>query len=162
MVNLAEPVELFNFTALGEWVDFNGHMNVAYYVANYDHAVDVFLNMHGIGEDYCKSQQKSVFALENHIHYLREVNPGDNLYIDMQMLGIDHKRTHFFMRMFNRDTATKVSTSELMCIHVDMITRRSSPFPEAAFNKLETLLGQHQALDVPAEVGHVIGIRKKG
>jgi len=46
---------LFETEVKPEWIDYNGHMNVAYYVLAFDHAIDDFYGRLGLGEAYAPS-----------------------------------------------------------------------------------------------------------
>jgi len=77
-----------------EWVDFNGHMNVAYYIVAFDRCVDGMYNRLGIGPAQMAETNCSVFTLEAHINYLREVVEGDPLRIEGRLMDYDRKRVH--------------------------------------------------------------------
>ncbi len=74
-------------------------MNVAYYVMAFDHATDGLFDLLGIGAEYCRRENRSVFAVEQHIAYKRELTRGERLVVSSQLLGFDDKRLHFFQRM---------------------------------------------------------------
>ena len=152
-------------TALPEWVDFNGHMNVAYYVMVFDHATDVFLNSAGVGKDYRDSTGHSLFVVEAHVTYQNEVHAGEELGITTQLLGHDSKRLHIFHHMHrldeNGDIGGPAATNELMILHVDMKNRRASPLPEAAVKRIEALAKARSALPRPVQAGRSIGFKAK-
>ncbi len=152
-------------TALPEWVDFNGHMNVAYYVMVFDHATDVFLNSAGVGKEYRDSTDNSVFVVEAHVTYENEVHAGEELGVITQLLGHDAKRLHIFHHMHRLDEKGGIgglaATNELMILHVDMETRRASPLPEAAIKRIEALAKAQSALPRPVQAGRAIGFKAK-
>ena len=152
-------------TALPEWVDFNGHMNVAYYVMVFDHATDVFLNSAGVGKDYRDSTGHSLFLVEAHVTYQNEVHAGEELGITTQLLDYDARRLHIFHHMHRLDEKGAigglVATNELMILHVDMKNRRASPLPEAAVKRIEALAKAQSALSRPVQAGRSIGFKAK-
>ena len=152
-------------TALPEWVDFNGHMNVAYYVMVFDHATDVFLSTAGIGKDYREATDNSVFVVEAHVTYEDEVHAGEELGVTTRLLGHDAKRLHIFHHMYRLDEngglGGLAATNELMILHVDMKTRRASPLPEAAVKRIEALAKAQSALPRPVQAGRSIGFKAK-
>ena len=81
---------------LPEWVDINGHMNVAFYVLAFDRGVDTFMSRIGITPTYIQRHRASVFTLEIHVNYFRELCLGDPIQIDCQLLDFDSKRVHYF------------------------------------------------------------------
>ena len=152
-------------TALPEWVDFNGHMNVAYYIMVFDHATDVFLDRAGVGRDYRASTGNSVFVVEAHVTYENEVHAGEELGVTTRLLGHDAKRLHLFHHMYRLDgkggLGGLAATNELMILHVDMKTRRASPLPEAAVRRIEALAKAQSALPRPVQAGRSIGFKAK-
>ena len=82
-------------TVLPEWIDHNGHMNVAYYVLAFDQATDAVYETWGIGEHYPAGAGCSVFTLGMDVDYLAEQFAGDTIRITTQLLDWDHKRVHY-------------------------------------------------------------------
>ncbi len=76
---IAAPLELHHETVRPEWIDYNGHMNVAYYVLAFDLATDSFFDFLGLDEAYRETSGNSTFAVEAHITYQRELAEGDPL-----------------------------------------------------------------------------------
>lgn len=143
---------------LDDWIDYNGHMNMAFYNVAFDQALDAVYDALGIGEGYLERTGCSHFTLEAHVTYLREVRRGDPLRITWQLLAMDHKRLHFFEEMYHAEEGFLAATSEQISMHVDMESRRSAPFPEPLRQRIEALLSAHAQLPRPDRVGHVIGI----
>src|SRR5690606_22771781 len=67
----AAPLELWQETIRPDWIDHNGHMNVAYYTLVFDHGVDAFFEYVGLGTAYREGTTGSTFAVEQHIIYNR-------------------------------------------------------------------------------------------
>jgi len=141
-----------------EWIDYNGHLNMAYYHVLFDKALDHVFDLLGIGESYTRSGQGSCFAMEVHVHYLRELALGDPVEIRFQLLDWDGKRLHFFEEMYHADAGYLASTSEQLSLHVSLRTRRSCPFPDAVQDRLAAMSALHRALPRPMQVGHIMGI----
>lgn len=155
-IALAPPLVLHHETVRPEWIDYNGHMNVAYYVMAFDHATDGFFDSLGVGAEYCRREGQSLFAVEQRIAYKREVRDGERLVIATQLLGFDEKRLHFFQRMAPEDGDFIAATMESLGVHVDMTARRASAFPEAAHAALERLRTLQADLPRPVEAGRAI------
>lgn len=141
-----------------EWIDYNGHMNVAYYVLAFDHATDRLLDHAGLGAAYVKAENRSVFVLEMHVTYEREVRQGDPLAFGTRILGVDAKRVHLMHAMHHGTEGWLAATNELVLMHVDLGTRRSCPLPDAARLLLEGIGAAQSALPMPPQVGRVIGL----
>lgn len=154
-------LELHTETVRPEWIDYNGHMNVAYYVLTFDHALDAFLGYIGLGEPYRKRTHHSIFTLDSNVTYDREVKLDDRLRFTTRLLDYDHKRLHCFHSMYHTTEGFLAATTELLCIHVNLDTRRSAPLPEEVLARLHALLETHRALPLPERVGRVLGIHKR-
>jgi acyl-CoA thioester hydrolase len=144
-----------------EWIDFNGHMNVAYYMLAFDDATTTFFEHLGIGEGYMERTNCSTFTLEGHITYDREVRQGDELVFATRLLDYDSKRLHYFHEMYHGGENYLASTSELITAHIDMSVRRMTPFRPETLDRLAALLAEHQHLPRPPQIGRTIGIRRK-
>jgi len=155
------PLSLHRATILPEWIDYNGHMNVAFYVLVFDHATDELFDFVGLNEAYRQANNCSAFALETQVGYLRELHEGDAVRIETRMIDHDHRSMHFFHAMFVEESGDLAATSEWINIHVDMATRRSSNFGPPVFDRLAEVLAAHKDLPRPPQVGRVIGIRRK-
>lgn len=153
------PLELHRATVLPEWVDFNGHFNVAYYVMAFDHATDAFFDYLGMGEAEMKVSGLSNFAAEMHLTFVKELLRGDALRISTRLLDFDPKRVHFFHEMYHDGEGYLAATSELMGLCIDMETRRVGRMPGPYLERLERVKEAHSKLSRPAQVGRVIGIR---
>src|ERR1700754_3945588 len=79
-----------------QWIDYNGHLNMAYYNVLFDRAVDEAYEMMGIGLAYLKAHNHSTFTAEAHVRYLREIHENDPVRVHFQLLNYDAKRIHYF------------------------------------------------------------------
>jgi acyl-CoA thioester hydrolase len=154
-------MEVLGQKVLPEWIDYNGHMNVAYYVLAFDKALDKVCDNLGIGIDYVRRTNHSLFALEAHVTYLREVHDGDPLRCTWQLLDCDAKRFHYVMAMHHAEQGFLSALSEQIALHVDLTTRRAASFPAEIHRRLDDIRHQHRDVPRPAQVGHVIGIQRK-
>ncbi len=112
-----------------EWADYNGHMNLAYYVVAFDQATDAMFERAGIGLDYVQRQNASVFVVETHTRYEQEAHVGEAVEVESFLFGAAGKRLHFGHAMFRSSDGARLATHELLGVHVDMTTRKSAPFP---------------------------------
>lgn len=143
------------------WIDYNGHLNMAYYNVLFDRSVDHVYDQLGIGAEYVRSEGGSCFTMEVHLNYLNELTLDDPVSVSLQLIDYDAKRLHFFQTMTNRQSGEVAATSEQLALHVDMISRRSTPFPEPILERIASLHAAHSQLPKPDLLGRVIGIRKK-
>ena len=110
------------------WIDYNGHLNMAYYNVLFDRAVDEVFELLGCGADYVK-KGFSTFTAEVHVRYLRELHAGDPVRVTFQLLDYDPKRMHYFEQLFHAEEGWVSATSENMSLHVDMAAKKAAPFP---------------------------------
>lgn len=154
------PLATHTGTVLPEWIDYNGHMNLSYYVLLFDHATDSFLDRIGLTEPFRRRHEASTFAAEIHVNYLRELQAGDPVRVTTQLLGHDGKRIHFFHRMYHARAGFLAATNELLSLYMDMSARRVTEMPAAIRRKLTTLARAHRHLARPEQAGNIIGIRR--
>jgi len=140
-----------------EWVDYNGHMNLAFYVLAFDKATDNFYDQLGIGLDYRAEQDSSMFTLGINVDYLREVFQGDELTITTQLLEVDNKRLRYIHQMYQGGDDRPVALNECLAMHVNMTSRKSEPFPETTQARIAIAMASHQALPQPASAGRLLG-----
>ncbi|MEM7798238.1 MAG: thioesterase family protein [Chloroflexota bacterium] len=142
-----------------EWIDYNGHMNVAYYVLAFDLATDELYEALGIGLEY-KNGGQTLFTLGMNVDYLRELMEGDPIRIETQLIDMDHKRIHYFHQMVHAREGYLAATNECLCMNVDLESRKSAPFPTAIMQTLTDLHQTHQNLPLPPQAFRKLGIRK--
>lgn len=155
------PARLWEETVSSEWVDYNGHMNVAYYVLIFDHATDAFLEHIGMNEELRLETGSSVFVAEAHITYDNEVMEGEKVYVTSQVLDHDEKRLHLFHTMYKAKNDSLCATNELMILQVNLNTRKVGPFIDHVQTRIGEIYKEHQTLAQPDKKGRVIGIRRK-
>ena len=117
------------------WIDYNGHLNMAYYNVLFDRAVDEVFELLGCGADYVK-KGFSTFTAEVHVRYLRELKEGDPVRVTFQLLDYDAKRMHYFEQLFHAEEGWVSATSENMSLHVDMAAKKTAPFPAEVTRRL--------------------------
>jgi len=139
------------------WIDYNGHLNMAYYNVLFDRAVDEAYELLGIGADYTRAG-RSFFTAEVHLRYLRELNAGDPVRVTFQLLDFDSKRVHYFEQLFHAAEGWVSATSENMSLHVDMAAKKTAPFPAEVVRSLAMMRAAHARLPLPEAVGRSIAM----
>jgi len=143
-----------------QWIDYNGHLNMAYYNVLFDRAVDETYELVGVGTDYVAERQHSVFTAEVHVRYLRELHAGDPVRVTFQLLDYDTKRLHYFEQLFHAEDGWVSATSENLSLHVDMASKKSTPFPREVADRLAEMKASHALLPLPEAAGRRIGMGK--
>ncbi len=145
------------------YLDYNGHMNEAYYVLVFSHANDDLMDQ--IGLDHKSPERRtrnSFFTLESHIGYIEDCGEGTELEIHIQLLDRDAKRLHYFQTMREFGSGRLIATAEMLCMHVAMPEPKAMPFPDDMAAKIETIWAHDQTRPAPERAGRRIGIRRKG
>ncbi|HET7850181.1 MAG TPA: thioesterase family protein [Pseudolabrys sp.] len=143
------------------WIDYNGHLNMAYYNVLFDRAVDEAYELLGIGLDYLKTHGHSTFTAEVHVRYLRELHADDPVRVTFQLLDFDTKRVHYFEQLFHATEGWVSATSENMTLHVDMTAKKVAPFGEPALRALARMKAAHSRLPRPEAAGRRIAMPDK-
>lgn len=144
-----------------EWIDYNGHLNLAYYMLAFDHATDAFFEHIGLGPSYLEACDASTFTLEAHITYERELMEGAPMRFETQLLGHDSKRLHYMHFMFHEEDGFLASTNELISLHVDMSARRAAPMPEDVIARLDAIARDQADLERPPQAGRTISLERR-
>lgn len=150
-------------TVTPDWIDHNGHMNVAYFVVAFDAATDAAYQNWGLGLDYPTSSGCSVFTLGINVDYLGELFEGDPLHVTTQLVDFDAKRLHYYHRMYRgqeTNRAQLMATNECLSMNVNLSSRKSQPFPEDALATLRGVYVEHRRKNRPEELGRTLGIRR--
>src|ERR1700681_947795 len=136
-----------------QWIDYNGHLNMAYYNVLFDRAVDETYELIGVGTDYVAKRRQSVFTAEVHVRYLRELHAGDPVRVTFQLLDYDAKRLHYFEQLFHAVDGWVAATSENMALHVDMAAGKTAAFPSDIAAALAKMKAAHAKLPVAEAAG---------
>ena len=92
-----------------QWIDYNGHLNMAYYNVLFDRAVDEVYELIGIGAEYLKNHKHSTFTAEVHVRYVRELREDDPVRVTFQLLDYDLKANPLFRTTFPRNRGLGIS-----------------------------------------------------
>ena len=112
-----------------DWTDYNGHMNVAYYVLIFDlFGAEVLMDKFNMGEESAKKTKKSTMVVESHITYNQEVKEGDE--VDVNLLYFDHdkKRLQYKLEMIHKEKKFLASTIEILSLYINLDQRKVSEF----------------------------------
>jgi acyl-CoA thioester hydrolase len=140
------------------WIDYNGHLNMAYYNVLFDRAVDEVYEVLGLGLAYVGTTGHSTFTAEVHVRYLRELLVDAPVRVTFRLLSFDAKRMHYFEELYHADEGWLSATSENMALNVDMAVKKTAPFPDSVMMRLAQMKTAHDNLPVPDGVGRRIGM----
>lgn len=147
-------------TVKPEWIDYNGHLNMAYYNVLFDMCADEVYEQLGFGPDYHKTTGNTTYVAEFHVAYLRELHVNDPVTVTFQMIDCDVKRFHSYQEIWHRD-GWLAATGEALTLHVDQSGPHVAPMPDDILKKVTHLHATHADLPRPDRVGASIGIRRR-
>ncbi len=143
-----------------EWIDFNGHLNMAYYNVLFDHGADEVYDTFGFGPTYAQTRGFTTYTAEFHLRYVRELHVHDKVRVSFQLIDMDEKRFHSYQEIYHQD-GWLAATGEALALHIDMSGPKVAPMPEDVLAKVSALYQSHQTLPRPENVGRSVGIRRK-
>lgn len=143
------------------WIDYNGHMNVAYYTMAFDRALDEIYEAFGIGETAARENRVGPMALQSQLHYLGELMENEAFHCEFILLDADDKRAHCFLTMIAESDGRVAATYETLSLNVDLEARRSAVYRPEIAARLASLAAAHGSIPRPEQVGRTIGIRRK-
>lgn len=144
-----------------EWLDYNHHLNVAYYLMIFDKAAEAFMESIQLGEASAKERKISWMVLENHLTYQRELSLDQTVEVGINLLDYDHKRVHLYFEMMTLgESPYLASTMEQMVICADLQQRSSAAFPSDVMECIQQFKQQHSNLQSPSPLSGPIAIRR--
>ena len=158
---LPTPMESTGTRVQPQWIDHNGHMNVAYYLLAFDESVGEMFDYFGLTAAHKAANNCATFVGDFHIQYVRELLEGDPIRITHQVVGCDPKRIHFCQQMFHGTDGYLAARSEVISLHIDMHTRRVAPMDPTIYARVEALAIAHAVLPPPENLSRTISIRKR-
>ena len=144
-------------TVQSDWIDYNGHLNMAYYNVLFDRGADAWFEEFGVNAARARDTGLSTFSAEFHVCYLHEVHEGDHVYVTSQLLDFDEKRFHFFQQLHHEDGWVS-ATGEGMGLHIDLSGPKVTAMPPDLVGHLQRTLDAHSKLPRPERAGRRIGI----
>lgn len=124
-------VPIYRTPIAPEWIDYNGHVRDAYFGLIASHAVDSLMDQLGMDARYREQSGCTLYTVEMHTHYLREIGVRDRVEVRARILGADQKRIHAALELVCDGSPQTAATCEVMLLHVCQTpTLRTAPFPE--------------------------------
>ena len=120
-----------------EWTDYNGHLNVAFYVRIFDIAADVMLDNFNMGGLSAKKDKKTTFVAEMHTIYNQEVKLSEEVETQVTYIDHDKKRIHYRLSMFHKEKKYLAATNEVLSLYVDLSQRKVVEFDEERINLMD-------------------------
>ena len=123
-----------------EWTDYNGHMNLSYYILVFDIGAEVILSKFKMGEHSAKTTKKSTMVVETHTTYNQEVKEGDEVDVFISYFDHDNKRLHYKLEMFDKVKNTLSATTEILALYIDLNIRKVTEFEPEKINIMDDFI----------------------
>ena len=123
------PVKLSSQKIIKDWIDYNNHMNVSYYLLIFDkYGADILNDVFKMGEHSAKTTGKSTMIVESYITYNQELKVDDEVEVNLLYFDHDKKRLQYKMEMIHKEKKYLASTIEVLALYVDLNSRKVSEF----------------------------------
>ena len=129
------PIKVSKGTVKDDWIDYNGHMNMAYYVQCFEESSDFLLERIDLGYRYTIEERKGVFVIKCEINYRKEINLHENFVISVEELVCKGKKLVVGLRMLNANNET-IADYKILNLNVDLETKKSSAFSTKTISQL--------------------------
>ncbi|HEX6118062.1 MAG TPA: thioesterase family protein [Dongiaceae bacterium] len=162
---IAAPLTTYRTAVKPEWVDYNNHLNDGYYMVLFSlGGVDEFMNRIGMSDAERRATKTTIYTVEAHINYLREVKLGEMVEIRCQLIGFDPKRFQLYLTMHTERLGDEIAAAcEFMLLNIDNSSGepKSAPFRAEVATKLAEIMEAHRALPLPKFSGRAITLSQK-
>ena len=138
-------VFLKSFTITNNWVDYNNHMNMAYYVLIFDEAWEVALEKFKMGASAAKNLNRSTMVVETNTKYLNEVKEGETVDINLTYFDHDKKRLHLKMEMISQKTNKLSASMEWISLYIDLSKRKVTEFEEEKLKLMKDFIEENKS-----------------
>ena len=129
-----------------DWTDYNGHMNVAYYVLIFDiYGAEKLMTEFKMGENSAKTNNKSTMVVESHITYNQEVKEGDEVDVNLIYFDHDKKRLLYKLEMIHKSKKYLVSTIESLSLYVDLKERKVAEFEDEKIKIMDEFINKNKS-----------------
>ena len=128
-----------------DWTDYNGHMNVAYYVLIFDiYGAEKLMSDFKMGEHSAKTTNKSTMVVESHITYNQEIKEGDEVDVNLTYFDHDKKRLQYKLEMIHKSKKYVASTIEVLALYVDLQQRKVSEFEKEKIKLMQEYIEKNK------------------
>ena len=134
------PFHISDRTIKKEWIDYNNHMNMAYYVLVFDEVWEIILQKFKMGENSAKTSNMSTMVVETHTTYNNEVKLGDEVEINLTFFDHDKKRLHFKMEMIEKSSKKLSATLEMVSLYIDLEQRKVAEFEKEKIDIMDEFI----------------------
>jgi len=138
------PVLLTTQKIIKEWTDYNGHMNLSYYILIFDMGAEVILSKFKMGEHSAKTTKKSTMVVETHTTYNQEVKEEDEVDVVLSHFDHDNKRLHYKLEMYDKTKNTLSATTEVLSLYIDLNIRKVAEIEKEKLIIMDEFINKHK------------------
>ena len=128
-----------------EWTDYNGHMNLSYYIQIFEMGAEVIISKFKMGEHSAKTEKKSTMVVETHTTYNQEVKEGDEVDVFLSHFDHDNKRLHYKLEMYNKNKNVLSATTEVLSLYIDLSIRKVTELEEEKKAIIDEFINQNKS-----------------
>ena len=154
------PLRTLETTVIEDWIDYNGHLNEAYYLVIFSKATDAIQDHLGMTLETIKGTGFTLFTVETHLQYIQEIGLGKTVYVTTQIIEHDQKRLRLFHSMYNAENEL-LATAEKLFLSYNLQQERVVNFAEKFATNLATLVDQQGDMPAPEGAGKGIALKRK-
>ena len=136
---------LKTFEVKKEWIDYNNHMNMAYYVLIIDRAWEVALEKFRMGANSAKNEKRSTMVVETNTKYLNEVKLGEEVDVNLTYFDHDKKRLHIKMEMIGKNTNKISASMEWISLYIDLNKRKVTEFEDEKIKLMDDFIRENKS-----------------
>ena len=116
------PIFLSSQKIVKDWIDYNNHMNVSYYLLIFDkYGADILNDCFKMGEHSARTTGKSTMIVESHITHNQELKMNDEVDVNLVFFDHDKKRLQYKMEMIHKQKQYLASTIEVLALYLSLI-----------------------------------------
>ena len=129
---------------INNWTDYNGHMNLAFYILVFDKGAEKILSKFKMGEQSAKTTKKSTMAVESHTTYNNEVKENEEVDIYLSYFDHDKKRLHYKLEMYDKSKNILSATTEVLSLYMDLNIRKVAEFENEKLKIMDEFIEENK------------------
>ena len=130
---------------INEWTDYNGHMNLAFYILVFDKGAEEILSKFKMGEQSAKTTKKSTMAVESHTTYINEVKENQEVNVYLSYFDHDKKRLHYKLEMYEKNKNILSATTEVLSLYIDLNIRKVAEFENGKVAIMDSFINENKS-----------------
>ena len=130
---------------INNWTDYNGHMNLAFYILVFDKGAEEILSKFKMGEQSAKTIKKSTMAVESHTTYNNEVKENEEVDVYLSYFDHDKKRLHYKLEMYEKSKNIISATTEVLSLYIDLNIRKVAEFENEKLEIMDQFIEENKS-----------------